>query len=246
MPLNPLAPVTDYQSMLNRIFWFTSASALAAVWMLRLYLPALDAALARIDFTLAFGAVKALPIPGGYLLPALAVGIATRVYRLHARVSDGLGIREHFDVEVIIAELADQLAIDLTHLGKERLLKARPTIMRKAFYPAVSSSQPQIDPQLIQQALDAWSWFWIGVETTLVFTLAGLGLIAGGVYDVGFYTIGVALFSAVIGLPPIHSQCRRYAIAQVRAILDDPVRVAIARNAFNELDSQEPPRRLAA
>ena len=28
MPLNPLAPVTDYQSMLNRIFWFTTAAAL--------------------------------------------------------------------------------------------------------------------------------------------------------------------------------------------------------------------------
>jgi hypothetical protein len=246
MPLNPLAPVTDYQSMLNRIFWFTSASALAAVWMLRIYIPALDGALARIDFTLAFGAAKALPIPGGYLFPALALGIVTRVYRLHARVSDCLGIREHFDVEVIIAELADHLAIDLTHWEKARLQKARHTIMRKAFYPAVSSSQPQIEPQLIQQALDAWSWFWIGVEATLVFTLAGVGLIASGVYDIGFYTIGVALLAAVIGLPPIHTQCRRYAVAQVRAILDDPERAATARNAFNELDGQGSLSRLAA
>ncbi len=108
MSLNPLSPVTDYQSMLNRIFWFTSASALAATWMLRLYISDLDGWLSQIDFTVALGGDKNLPMPGGYLLPALAVGRLTRVYHLHARISDWLGIRECFDVEVIIAELAAQ------------------------------------------------------------------------------------------------------------------------------------------
>ena len=45
MSLSPLTPVTDYQSMLNRIFWFTTASALVGVWMLRLDIPRLDALL---------------------------------------------------------------------------------------------------------------------------------------------------------------------------------------------------------
>jgi hypothetical protein len=31
MSFNPLAPVVDYQSMLNRIFWFVSVSALERV-----------------------------------------------------------------------------------------------------------------------------------------------------------------------------------------------------------------------
>ena len=246
MPLNPLAPVTDYQSMLNRIFWFTSASALAAIWMLRVYIPGLDTALTKVDFTVAFGGNKALPIPGGYLFPALAVGIVTRVYRLHARVSDCLGIRECFDIEVIIGELADQLGIDLTPVGKERLQQCRPSVMRKAFYPFVNGSQPQIDPQLVQQALDAWSWFWIGVEATLLFTLTGVGLITSGVYNIGFYTIGVSLLLAVMGLPPIRGQCRRYAVAQVRAILDDPVRATAARTAFDELAGDQITVRLAA
>ena len=65
MSLNPLTPVTDYQSMLNRIFRFTSASALAAVWMLRMKLPTLDAQLQQVDFTLEFGGDKIVPIPGG-------------------------------------------------------------------------------------------------------------------------------------------------------------------------------------
>ncbi len=246
MPLNPLAPVADYQSMLNRIFWFTTASALAAIWMLRLNVPYFDGLLGRIDFPVAVGGKNALPTPGGYLLPALAVGIATRVFRLHARVSDWLGIRECFDVEAIIGEFANQLAIDLAPIGAEQLRKARQGVMRKAFYPYVSTSQPQIDRQLIEQALDAWSWFWIGVEATVLFTLTGLGLIAGSAYVVGVQTLCVALAFAIFGLSAIREQCKRYAAAQVRAILADPTRATAVRRAFDELTSEKSHRRLAA
>lgn len=235
MSLNPLTPVTDYQSMLNRIFWFTSASALVAIWMLRLYLPDLDKLLREIDFTVAFGGDKILPMPGGYILPALAVGIVTRVFRMHARISDWLGIRECFDIDVIIGALAAQLAIDMTPIAEEQLMKQRHGIMRRAFYAFVSGSQPQIDPQLIQQALDAWSWFWVGVEASLVFVVCGLGLIAGGVCEVGLRTIGGTLILATIGLPTMRGQCKRYAIAQVRAIVLDPARAANVRAAFAEL-----------
>src|SRR5687768_2004552 len=86
MPLNPLAPVTDYQSMLNRIFWFTTATALAAIWFLRHHIPALDESLSKVDFAVAVGAGKVLPTPAGYLLPALAVGIAAHIFRLHTRI----------------------------------------------------------------------------------------------------------------------------------------------------------------
>src|SRR5262245_23618222 len=129
MALNPLAPVTDYQSMLNRVFWFTSASALAAVWILRTNLPEFDRVLKEIDFTVAFGSDKILPMPGGYLLPALSVGILARIYRLHARVSDWLGVRECFDVDVIISQLVSQSDIDLDHVDRHQLIKHRHTII---------------------------------------------------------------------------------------------------------------------
>lgn len=246
MPLNPLGPVNDYQSMLNRIFWFTTASALAAAWMLRLYIPGLDAALGKIDFAVALGGGKLLPTPGGYLLPALGVGILTRVFRLHARVSDWLGIRECFDIEVIIGEFGDRLGIDLACVGKDQLRVSRRDIMRRAFYPFVSGPAPQIDRQLVEQALDAWSWFWVGLEATLVFTVAGFGLLAGGAYQVGFQTLWGALAAAAFALPAIRGQCRRYAVAQVRAILDDPARAAVARAALGELTGAPIHGRLAA
>jgi hypothetical protein len=235
MTFNPLAPVTDYQSMLNRIFWFTSASALVAVWILRLNIPALNHLLHRIDFTVEFGGNKVLPIAGGYLLPAVAAGILTRVFRLHARISDWLGIRESFDIEVIIKEFATQLSINLTFVSEQQLIACRHGIMRKAFYPFVNGFDPAVDRQLILQALDAWSWFWVGIESTMVFVLAGLGVVSGGALGVGLQIIGGTLLMATIGLPGMRRQCQRYAVAQVRAILNDPTRATAVRTAFAEL-----------
>jgi hypothetical protein len=246
MSLNPLTPITDYQSMQNRIFWFTSFSALVTVWMLRLYIPGIEGLLNKIDFTVEFGGNKILPMPGGYLIPALAVGILTRIYRMHACISNWLGVRESFDIEVIISELATQLGIDLTSVANERLIERRHSIMRKAFYPFVSGPQPQIDALLIHQALDAWSWFWSGVEATTMFILAGLSLIAGGAYEIGFQVIGGTLLLALVGLPAMRGHCRRYAIAQVRAIVLDPARSKVVRIAFAELTADRFAGRVAA
>lgn len=245
MPLNPLAPVTDYQSMLNRIFWFTTASALAAIWILRRSIPALDAALGQIDVATEWGN-KALPTPGGLLLPALAIGITTRVFRLHARISDWLGIRECFDIGVIIRGTAEELEIDLGAVDEEELRAARHRVMRKAFYPFVSGAHPAIDQQLVQQALDAWSWFWIGLEATVLFTLTGFGLIACNEFLVGIRTLAAAIGLAALGLPAIRGQCARYAIAQVRAILADPSRESIVRAAFDEFADESVNVRMAA
>lgn len=246
MLLNPLAPVIDHQSMLNRIFWFTTASALAAVWLIRLNIPTIDQALAEIDLRVAVGDGKLLPVPGGFLLPALAVGMLTRVYRMHSRISDWLGIRECFDIDVIISELAARSDIDMTAIPRDELVAHRHRIMRRAFYPFVSGAQPQIDTQLIQQALDSWSWLWIGIEATSVFVVASLGLVAGGVYAVGLRTLVATLVVAAIGLPAIHRQCRRYAVAQVRAIVADAARAAEVGRAMSELSDDRRAARRAA
>jgi hypothetical protein len=246
MSLNPLAPVTDYQTMLNRIFWFTTAAALVVVWLLRLHLPRLDVALQQIDFTMALGGDKLVAIPGGYLLPALGVGILMRVFRLHARVSDWLGVRECFDIEVIISELADRVGVDLALVPDEELRRERHAIMRNAFYQYVSGDRPQIDSQLVQQALDAWSWFWVGTEATIVFVVCGLGLVAGGVLESGLEVILGSLLFGAICLPVLREQCRRYAVAQVRAIVADRARAANVREVFAEVTGEQQAVRRAA
>ena len=232
MSLNPLTPVTDYQSMLNRIFWFTSAAALAAVWMLRTHLPALEARLTQIDFTLEFGGDKILPVPGGYLLPALLVGLGSRVFRIHGQLASILGIRERFDIDVIISELARRTGINLNDVTDDELIDHRHEIMRHGFYQFVSGREPQIDEHLIHRALDLWSWFWIGMEAAVVFVVASLALVATGLYQTGLTSLTITLALTAVGLPALRNECRRYAIAQVRAIVADPVRAEQVRRAL--------------
>jgi hypothetical protein len=107
--------------------------------------------------------------------------------------------------------------------------------MRTAFYAFVGGSQPAIETQLVHRALDAWSWFWIGIEATLVFVLTGLGLVAASEYQIGLQTIAASLAAAAIGLPLMRGQCRLYAVAQVRAILAEASRENVVRSAFDDL-----------
>lgn len=246
MPLNPLAPVTDYQSMLNRIFWFTSAAALGAVWLLRSQVPALDAILGQIDMEVQTSAGKMLPVPGGYLLPALVMGLAGRVFRIHSHLGHWLGIRERFDVDVILTELARRVGVHMDQVSDNQWLSHRHDLMRQTFYRFASSNSPQIDLHLIHQALDLWSWFWIGLEATFVFVLTGLALVAMNARDTGFMTVGGVLVLAAVGLPAIRQQCKRYAIAQVKAILSDPLRAAQIRQAFEELEAVVVPMKRSA
>lgn len=232
--------------MLNRICWFTSAAALGAFWLLRINVPAVDELLAQMDVGLETSEGKSLPVPGGSLLPALAVGMVARVFRVHSHLGHWLGIRERFDIEVILTELGRRVGIDTDTVTDEQWLEHRYDLMRQSFYQFASSRSPQIDEHLIHQALDLWSWFWVGLEATTVFVLTGFALVAVQAYEVGLATFGGALLLAAIGLPLIRLQCRGYAIAQVKAILADSSREAVVRNAFNSLGESYSPLNRAA
>jgi hypothetical protein len=235
MAINPLAPVTDYQSTLNRIFWFTSATALWSVWLLRSEIPVVETALSRLDQT---GANKLLPIDAGYLIPAVAVGLISRIFRVHSQLGHWLGIRERFDIDVILAELGRRVDIEVVGVPEGQWLSHRHELMRRTFYQFANSRSPQIDEHLIHQALDLWSWFWIVLEASLLFVLTGLALVSAGAYETGLITFGGAIAVATVGLPAIRLQCKRYAVAQVREILADPTREAAIRQAFSVLDEQ--------
>ena len=93
-----------------------------------MHVPALDAVLSQVDFAVGVGGEKVLPTPAGCLLPALAVGIAAHVFRLHTRISDVLGIGEVFDLEVIVAEFADQFF----RRGTQRSFSLAPNLIMRA------------------------------------------------------------------------------------------------------------------
>lgn len=246
MALNPLAPVTDYQSMLSRVFWFTSAAALGSLCLLRTNVPLIDGVLSDFEPKLGSDPESLIPVPAGMLLPALAVGLLARVFRMHSRVANWLGIRERFEIDVIIAGLARESNVDLAAVSEEQWQAKRYDIMRDAFYRFASSESPQIDPHLIHQALDCWSWFWSGLEATVVFVLCGFVLISFGAYAPGGITILLALALSLGGLPLIRQQCRRYAIAQVKAIVSDGGRAAQVQQAFEGMPQIESPLQKSA
>jgi hypothetical protein len=179
-----------------------------------------------------------LPIDAGYLVPAVAVGLISRIFRVHSQLGHWLGVRERFDIDVILAELGRQVDIDPDAVPEEQWLTHRHELMRKTFYRFTNSRSPQIDEHLIHQALDLWSWFWIVLEAGVLFVLTGLGLICAGVYETGLIAFGTAIVFAMIGLPAIRLQCKRYAVAQVHAILADTAREVAVRQAFSVLDDQ--------
>lgn len=246
MAINPLAPVTEYQSTLNRIFWFTSASAIASVWLLRHYIPGVQAALSQVDIEMQAGAGKLLPIAGGYLIPALAVGLVSRIFRIHSLLGNWLGIRERFEIDVILKGIAQRVGIDAESVAEETWLAERHELMRQVFYRYTNSREPVIDGPLVQQALDMWSWFWIVLEAAAVFVLTGLILIAAGAHEAGLTTFGGSLAVAAFGLPAIRSQCKVYAMAQVRSILTDPIREVEVRRVLASLAKPTTPWRRAA
>lgn len=167
--------------------------------------------------------------------------MVARVFRVHSHLGHWLGIRERFDIEVILTELGRRVGIDTDTVTDEQWLEHRYDLMRQSFYQFASSRSPQIDEHLIHQLLDLWSWFWVGLEATTVFVLTGFALVAVQAYEVGLATFGGALLLAAIGLPLIRLQCRGYAIAQVKAILADSSREAVVRNAFNSLGESYSP-----
>ncbi len=243
---NPLSSVTDYQTMLNRIFWFVAGAALVAISLLRAQVPAIDQGLRAIDLSVAIGGEQPLPVPAGSLLPALVLGLVCRMVRPHARLSDWLGIRERFDIDVVLHELASRVRVDLSLIGDERLAERRRALMRQTFYRYVSGHPVAIDPQLVHQALDSWSWFWITMETATLFVGTSLLMVACGAHEPGIRALLVTLVVAAGALPTLRAKCRRLAIAQVRAILSDDRRREEVRAALAATLDPLPATRRAA
>ena len=101
-----------------------------------------------------------------------------------------------------------------------------------AFYRFAGSEAPQIDSHLIHQARDLWSWFWIGLETALLYFMTGLVLVAASAYQTGFTVIVATVVTASLGLPIVRNQCRQYAIAQVKATANGDASGAVVRGVM--------------
>jgi hypothetical protein len=217
--LNPLAEVTDYHTMLNRIFWFTTASAVIGTVLLRSFVPNIDAALAYLDVKIEVYGIK---IPLGYVVPGLLIGLLARIVRLHDRISDILGIRRRFDVTFILEPLAR--AVGISQKDVSNVKSRRSELMGAAFYRYASSRNPQIDKHLICEALDWWSWYWVVVESGTVLSIVAIALFFAKAWWAGGLVLATCVAAFCVALPFFKHHCSRYADREVQEILSDSSR----------------------
>lgn len=234
MSLNPLAPVTDYSSMLYRIFICTTVAGIIATRLIRLHCKPVDDYLKYYDIPVDLGIIKDFKALG-FLLPAVLIALFARVIKLHNRVSDLLGIRTRFDVDEILRPLAEGSGFAVGSLNLDSLRKNRQNLMERAFYRYASYSDAKINKHLIQQAYDWWSWYWVILESAVIFIPVGIALLVLRSYSLGFMFLAICLIVVPVVLIYFRTFCVGYAHREVDAILDDATRKAEVRAVFDAL-----------
>jgi hypothetical protein len=236
MSLNPLAQVTDYPTMLNRIFLFTTLFATTATWILRTHSEVINGLLSWLDIPIDTDYVKNVRLLG-YLLPGLLIGLIARTIRLHDRISDVFGIRLRFDVDHILVPLAEGSGFPVGTLSMDTLRTSRSRVIGPVFYRYVSSTAPVIDRHFIYEALDWWSWYWVLLEGVAVFMPCGAFLLWIGAYKPGAIILAVCLVVLFLIMPFYRRHCAKRSQAEVDEILRDPIRQAEIRSAFVALQN---------
>ena len=229
---NPFLPVTDYQTMRDRIGTCTFFSSLMAVWILRTTVPPIDVLLAQLSFPVD------IPYIGkgtflGYLIPASAAAWVAYSIKLHDQISNVTCIRYWFDTRHIIRPIVTRLGF--SNDVSQRLFRNRHRAMSALFYKYASSKSPSIDRHSIEQALDTWSWFWVVLESVLIVGLASLLSMAYSPNVRAQTASAASLLSALVFLPFFWNQAKKYASAQIDLIIRDKSRTIEMRSAVSAL-----------
>ena len=216
--MSPFSTISDYSSMLNKIGLFTFGIALGAIALLRWQVQSIDDALKAISISVPLMGGVILPL--GTVLPALLIGVASRMIKLHNVVSTIFGIRRRFDVEHILFPLAVAAGVKLTTSQMEQIYKKRTELMRKIFYAYASSTKEKalIYPHYITMALDQWSWYWMLVEANVVMIATGIVFL---IVDMPKWTVVLLAVPLVVLAVLIYlkAQCADYARAEIDEIL---------------------------
>jgi hypothetical protein len=243
--LNLLSPVfqttKNYEQVLYRLAFFVFWE----VYVISFYLRDIS----QVD-AMFFGWVKNLPLFAAIeqtfplantlnllgAVTALAVALITRVVKLHDFISDVLGIRRRFDCYYILFPLATMVGELLTSTQKAAVISARSDLMRKVFYRYASSrvDAPLVDKHEIEQALDAWSWFWVCVEAVIIFTCTGLIAHFFHAHKLGIRLLIIA-GSLVLLAAVLFSRVGKYTRVEILAIATDPTAANDVRSVFNAL-----------
>jgi hypothetical protein len=154
---------------------------------------------------------------------AFAVAVLTHTFQLHDRISDVFGIRRRFDRKIILIPLFRRIGCVVSKGREAKIAQQRDELMHAVFYKYASSAatQPLVDRHDIEQALNAWSWFWVFVEGVFYF---GVGAIIAWWLDSGNLAAIFSIVSISLLVLALLQRLRlaRYARPQLDTIAADP------------------------
>jgi hypothetical protein len=169
----PKLTVSDYPEMLRKLSTAAFLVTIACTSLVRSQVPTIDQYLGSLDLTSKVG-VYSIPVPVGTLLVAAIVAVLSESVKLHDKISRALGTRAVFDVRWILLPMALLSGAVVDRKRFDRISTDRRRLMNEVFYKYASSAKTaDIDGHLITQALTAWSWYWMCVESLVILGLTG-------------------------------------------------------------------------
>jgi hypothetical protein len=179
-----------------------------------------------------FGSFK---IPFGTFLVAALVAFVSESTKLHDKISDVFRIRANFDIRWILIPMALLSGAGVNRARLAKISTSRRQLMGEVFYKYASSAQKTvIDKHLITQALTAWSWYWLCIESMVILLVTAAVLAWFLDWPSVSFLLAVILMLRLISLV-YRSEANRYADAEVNAILSDATRRTEVNTIFNAL-----------
>lgn len=232
----------SYSEMLKRIFAATLTMGIGCTFFLGTVSPAVKTFLESWSAETSIGildGVKAL-----YVVLPLVVAIGARVFLLHDRISDLLGIRRRFDFSNILIPLAEGVGFPTSGPSWNKIENNRDVVMTRTFYRYASFKDPKIDVQLVRTAADRWAWFWCMIEPQFVLLITAIILVFLRSWSYLLIVFLVMVVLSTIGFV-LWPQLRNGARNQVREILENAGWKAEILAAFQALSgatkSSSPP-----
>ncbi|HXW71719.1 MAG TPA: hypothetical protein VEK34_09795 [Methylocella sp.] len=231
----PKLTVSDYPEMLRKLSAAAFSVTLGCVFFVRYRIAAIDQSLDALEKVAPQIEALHIHIPFGTFIIAAVSAVLSESIKLHDKISDALGIRAEFDARWILIPMVLLSGSTMERNRFDRIASDRKRLMNDVFYKYASSGRKAvIDKHLITQALTAWSWYWVCVESFVL--LIPTAAVFMFFRDWGTASLALALMLALLVIMKVNrAEASKYAEAEVSAILADDCRRQAVKSVFDAL-----------
>lgn len=163
-----------------------------------------------------------------YFYIPILLAVMENIFNLHDFTQKPFHIRERFEGKYMLAQYATCLGLEKVERSETyKAYKDCPKLKKEFlnhFYSYASSTNPKIDKHYISTTLDAWCWFWIVWDSSIISILmltAGLILPVFSEISVSFNFLIVMSLLVLVSFvleALIMKECRKRSEAEIKAI----------------------------